>query len=62
MRRWGNIGPSHLFCETWRSIFFIVFFETVIGRKHSEEVYKNCLTTFVSEKSPKAHTSQFILY
>ena len=31
--------------------FFIVFFETVLGREHSEKVLKNSSVIFISEES-----------
>ena len=33
-------------------MFFIVFFKTALGRKHSGKVSKNCSVTFISEESP----------
>ena len=40
--KWGKTGPSYLFCKHG-DLFFIVIFEPVLDREHSENVSKqNC--------------------
>ena len=51
--KWGKIGPSDHLNENGDLSFFIVFFETVLGREHSGNVSKkNCSATFISGESP----------
>ena len=53
--KWGKINSSYLL-RSWRPILFIVFFKTVLDRKHSGKASLKAslksFNTFISEESP----------
>ena len=46
----GKIGPSHLLSEHADLSVFFCFFETVLGREHSEKVSKEVSKKIIQSK------------